>query len=171
MNTDTLYHLNYSPPCGDSSKKNPSRKPHSGWCGPNLSLFPCWNLQLVPFFPRPCLRSSLEVLERAEQGPWSCPGELSCSCPDAWLGAAPWLPCCSPAILALGICLGSAGSTAWQESALAEVPPYPTAGSLGGVFFPTSAQRDWCCLYFLKLELLEGFVVLVGLLPSFFLEH
>lgn len=30
-----------------------------------------------------------------------------------------------------------------------------------------SAQWDLCCLYFLELELLKGFVVLVGLLPSF----
>lgn len=46
-------------------------------------------------------------------------GELSCSCPDAWLGAAPWHGAlwCSPSILALGICLGSAGFSAWQESA------------------------------------------------------
>lgn len=43
----------------------------------------------------------------------------------------------------------------------------PQSGGFGGVFFPISAQWDLCCLYFLKLELLKGFVVLVGLLPFF----
>lgn len=79
LNTDTLYHLNYSPPCGDSSKKSPSKKHLSSRCDPSLSPFPCWNLQLVPFLPWPCLRSSLEVLEWAERGPWSCLG--SCAAP------------------------------------------------------------------------------------------
>lgn len=40
---------------------------------------PCWNIHVFPFFPWPCLRSDLEVLEWAEQGPWSCLG--SCSAP------------------------------------------------------------------------------------------
>lgn len=31
----------------------------------------------------------------------------------------------------------------------------------------SSSQWDLCCLYFWKLELSKGFVVLVGLLPSF----
>lgn len=94
--------------------------------------------------------------------------ELCCSCPDAWLAAAPWHGAlwCSPPILALGICLGSAGFSAWQESAwrlcwerFLFTPQWVV---LGG-FLPH--EWDLCCLCFLKLELLKGFVVLVGFLP------
>lgn len=105
-----------------------------------------------------------------EWGPWSCLG--SCPAPAPMHGwellhgtGTLW---CSPPILALGVCLGSAGFSAWQESAwrlcwerFLFTPQWVV---LGG-FLP----REWdlCCLYFLKLELLKGFVVLVGFLPSF----
>lgn len=41
----------------------------------------------------------------------------------------------------------------------------PHSGWFWGGFLPH--EWDLCCLYFLKLELLKGFVVLVGFLPSF----
>lgn len=65
------------------------------------------------------LALSEEQLGVSRVGAMVVSGELFCSCPDAWLGAAPWhgALCCSPSILALGICLGSAGFSAWQESA------------------------------------------------------
>lgn len=51
------------------------------------------------------------------------------------------------------------------ETALGEVPGYPEVDIFGG-FSPLSTQWDLCCLYFLKQELLNGFGVLVGLLPA-----
>lgn len=54
-----------------------------------------------------------------------------------------------------------------METALGEVPKYPEVDIFWVFFFSApSTQWDLCCLYFLKLELLNGFGVLVGLLPS-----
>lgn len=156
---------------GIAGRKAPPKKCHSSWCGPSLSLFPCWNLQLAPFLPWPCLRNNLEVLEWAEQGPWSCLG--SCPAPALMHG---W-----ELLHGMGLC--GVPHPSWHLGFAWEVQDFQhdrnqhggcagrgssslQSGWFWGVFFPISAQWDLCCLYLLKLELLEGFVVLVGLLPS-----
>lgn len=162
-------------------REQPRQKHQSRWSLPSLSPFPCWDLQLLIFLPLPCLKSAATARRwsGAERVPVAVLGELPCtqrSCPNAWR------VCVAGELLrGGGLCgvprlsrhvrsaWGSAGFKAWQESGwklrwerfLDTLKWTPCR-----VFSALSTEWDLCCLYFLRLESLNSFGVLVGLLPS-----
>ena len=110
-------------------REKPLQKHQSRWSVPSLSLFPCWDLQLLTFLPLPCLKSmaASRCWSRAERVPVVVLGKLPCmqrSCPNAW-------PVCVAGELLHGAGVWgvswpswhlrsaweTAGFKAWQESA------------------------------------------------------
>lgn len=109
-----------------AQREKPLQKHQSRWSVPSLSLFPCWDFQILGFLPLPSLESngSLEVLELSRAGASGGAGGAALHAALLPQGMA-GLPGCAPrqgglwcslAVLALEICLRRAGFKAWQGS-------------------------------------------------------